>query len=74
MKKNFAISLWLPIEEPTSTHRAYFNEGDEFLDDAIRTTDQTYSQVEGTLDVLRIRSQQSGSTDSIPLTNKPNQR
>ncbi|MFO7256811.1 MAG: hypothetical protein DIU61_003890 [Bacteroidota bacterium] len=75
MKKKFAISLWPPGNESPSehqvipgyqsTHRAYFNEGDEFLDDAIRTTDQTFAQVEGTVDVLRIRSQQSRNTESI---------
>lgn len=40
-------------------HREYFYEGDEFLDDAIRTVDQTYEEVDGTLEMSKIRSRAS---------------
>lgn len=72
MKKKLTISLRSTGEEPPSahflvpayisSHREYFNEGDEFLDDAIRTLDQTYKQVDGTLDVSLLRAQRSGNT------------
>ncbi len=39
-----------------SLHREYTNEGDEFLDDAIRTFDQDFKQMDGTLEVWRLRA------------------
>jgi hypothetical protein len=39
-----------------SLHREYANEGDEFLDDAIRTGDQAFGQIDGTFEEWKIRS------------------
>ncbi len=39
-----------------SLPREFENEGDEFLDDAIRTFDQDFQQMDGTLELSRIRA------------------
>lgn len=72
MKKKSLIGPWSPGEEPPvahltlpvyiPSHHEYFNEGDEFLDDAIRRTDQSFEQVDGTLEESRLRSQRSENT------------
>ncbi|HEX7014829.1 MAG TPA: hypothetical protein VF191_04910 [Cyclobacteriaceae bacterium] len=75
MKTKSTRSWWSPgKQEPpanyfaspvyTPSHQEYFNEGDEFLDDAIRTKDQAFEQVDGTLEVSRLRSQNSYLVDS----------
>lgn len=67
MKNKSNIQRWPPeghilqpdhiLQTPyTPVHREYFNEGDEFLDDAIRTVDQGFGQIDGTLEVHNIRS------------------
>ena len=41
-----------------SMHMEYANEGDEFVDDAIRTVDQPFSQIDGSFEVWQKRSKQ----------------
>lgn len=68
MKTNTEIPAW-PKDEETlrpdyfwgttyDLSTGYYYEGDEFLDDAIRTVDQNF-QVDGTLEMSMIRSEAS---------------
>jgi hypothetical protein len=66
MKTKFNIHLW-PQGEDTlrpdqisyaSWHKEYANEGDEFVDDAIRTVDQPFDQIDGSFEVWQRRSEQ----------------
>lgn len=43
----------------TPFHKEYGNEGDEFLDDAIRTVDQDFGQIDGTFEAWKVRSAQA---------------
>jgi hypothetical protein len=66
MKTKFNIHLW-PQGDDTlgpnqisnaSLHKEYANEGDEFVDDAIRTVDQAFGQIDGSFEVWQKRSKQ----------------
>jgi hypothetical protein len=67
MKTKFSIPLWPNGEDipgpddlsqisDVSFYRDYANEGDEYLDDSIRTVDQDFGQIDGTYDVWKMRS------------------
>lgn len=62
MKTKFNIPLWSQGEagpdqiSNASLHREYSYEGDEFLDDAIRTVDQAFGQIDGSFEVWQRRS------------------
>ena len=68
MKTKFHIPLWPQDEnfrEPGNLskgsylRRDYVYEGDEFLDDAIRTEDQDIGQIDGTYEAWKTRSARS---------------
>jgi hypothetical protein len=74
MKTKSKTYDWLQGEdspEPDQTtgaslHNEYSYEGDEFLDDAIRTVDQAFGQIDGSFEVWQRRSKQlPNSTNEI---------
>jgi hypothetical protein len=80
MKKNFKTREW-PQGEDTlgpdqisnaSLHNGYIYEGDEFLDDAIRTVDQGFGQVDGSFEVWQRRSKQVSNIENGIVNSKNN--
>lgn len=65
MKTRFKIPQWFQGEDKpgqdkfsqiNSFYKDYANEGDEFLDDAIRTFDHDFGQIDGTYEAWKMRS------------------
>jgi hypothetical protein len=54
----------------TSTHKEYANEGDEFVDDAIRIVEQPFGQIDGSLEVWQKRSKQLSNVPSEIVNSK----
>lgn len=55
-----------------SLHREYTNEGDEFVDDAIRTVDQSFIQIDGSFEVWQRRSEHVSNIANEVVNSKNN--
>jgi hypothetical protein len=56
----------------TSLHNEYSYEGDEFLDDAIRTVDQAFGQIDGSFEVWQRRKNQLSNSTNEFVNSKNN--
>ena len=80
MKTRFNIHLWsrgsnTPEADEifnASLHREYTNEGDEFIDDSIRSVDQAFDQIDGSFEVWQRRSMQVSSMSNEIVNSKNN--